>query len=69
MNEEPTLQKYLRPAPPLEFAFGLSDLEEIRDENLDRKHLANDNFQQLYEVYRKYLDPSKVPHTGSSNQY
>lgn len=59
IDAEPTLQKYLKPSTPLEHRLELNDLEEIRDENLDRNQLANDNFQYFYEVYRKYLDPTK----------
>lgn len=59
IDAEPTLQKYLKPSTPLEYRLELNDLEEICDENLDRNQLANDNFQQFYEVYRKYLDPTK----------
>lgn len=59
---EPKLQKYLKPSEPLEFQLELTGLEEIVDENLDRNQLANDNFQQFYENYRQYLDPSRVQH-------
>lgn len=59
IDTEPTLQKYLKPSKPLEHHLELNDLDEIFDENLDRQKLANDNFQQFYEVYRKYLDPTK----------
>lgn len=68
-DAEPTLQKYLKAAPQLEFRLELNDLEEIRDENLDRKQLANNNFQQLHDIYRKYLDPSKVPYAKNSPQH
>lgn len=61
----PTLQQYLKPSKPLEYQLKLDDLDEICDENLDRQRLANDNFQQFYEVYRKYLDPTK----NSSQQH
>lgn len=59
LDAEPILQNYLRPSSPLEYRLESTSLEEIRDENLDRNRLANDNFQQFYQVYRKYLDPSK----------
>lgn len=60
IDAEPTLLKYLKPSTPLAYQLKLNGLEEIHDENLDRKQLAHDNFQRLSSIYRKYLDPSQT---------
>lgn len=65
LDTEPTLQHYLKPSTPLEHRLELEDWEEIFDENFDRQQLANDNFQRVYEGYRKYLDLDTITLSGN----
>lgn len=55
----PTLEKFLKPAADLEFRLELNDSIDNDEECMTRKTLANDNFHQLYDVYRRYLDPTR----------